>query len=118
MNIYHVAADMTATGESVETRYLDLLFELRQAVSVPIVMKLSPYFSSLPHFAKQLELAGARGLSVFNRFYQPDIDLETRELVHGLHLSSPDEALLRIRWLAILHGRVNQPGRDRRRAWS
>jgi dihydroorotate dehydrogenase (fumarate) len=107
LNVYHVAADMTANAEAVEARYVDLLFGLRQAVTLPVVMKLSPYFSSLPHFVKQLELSGARGVALFNRFYQPDIDLETRKLVHGLHLSSADEALLRIRWLAILHGRVN-----------
>jgi dihydroorotate dehydrogenase (fumarate) len=107
LNVYHVAADMTASAEAVEARYIDLLFGLRQAVTLPIVMKLSPYFSSLPHFVKQLELSGAKGVALFNRFYQPDIDLETRKLVHGLHLSSADEALLRIRWLAILHGRVN-----------
>lgn len=106
LNVYHVAADMTASAEAVEARYIDLLFGLRQAVGLPIVMKLSPHFSSLPHFVKQLELSGARGVALFNRFYQPDIDLETRQLVHGLHLSTPDEALLRVRWLAILHGRV------------
>jgi len=106
LNIYHVAADMTESGDAVEARYLDLLFELRRVVGLPIVMKLSPYFSSLPHFVKQLELSGAKGVALFNRFYQPDIDLETRTLTHGLHLSSADEALLRIRWLAILRGRV------------
>jgi dihydroorotate dehydrogenase (fumarate) len=107
LNVYHVAADMTAAADSVEARYLDLLFGLRQTVSLPIVMKLSPYFSSLPYFVKQLELSGAKGVAMFNRFYQPDIDLETRTLVHGLNLSTVDEALLRIRWLAILRGRVN-----------
>jgi dihydroorotate dehydrogenase (fumarate) len=107
LNVYHVAADMSAGAEAVEARYVDLLFGLRQAVHLPIVMKLSPYFSSLPHFVKQLELSGAKGVALFNRFYQPDIDLETRALTHGMHLSSPEEALLRIRWLAILRGRVD-----------
>lgn len=107
LNVYHVAADMTASAEAVESRYVDLLFGLRQAVGLPIVMKLSPYFSSLPHFVKELELSGAKGVALFNRFYQPDIDLETRTLTHGLHLSTPDEALLRVRWLAILRGRVD-----------
>jgi dihydroorotate dehydrogenase (fumarate) len=106
LNVYHVAADMTASADAVEARYIDLLFGLRQAVDLPIVMKLSPYFSSLPHFVKQLELSGAKGVALFNRFYQPDIDLETRTLAHGMHLSTSDEALLRIRWLAILRGRV------------
>jgi dihydroorotate dehydrogenase (fumarate) len=107
LNVYHVAAEMLESGEAVEARYLRLLRELRSAVSLPIVMKLSPYFSSLPHFVKQLELAGAQGVALFNRFYQPDIDLDTLCVVDQLHLSTPDEALLRIRWLSILHGRTH-----------
>ncbi|WP_310447959.1 dihydroorotate dehydrogenase-like protein [Thiobacillus sp.] len=106
LNVYHVAADMQQSGAEVEARYIDLLTELRQVVSLPIVMKLSPYFSSLPHFVKQLEMAGAQGVALFNRFYQPDIDLEALRMVDQLHLSHPDEALLRIRWIAILHGRT------------
>jgi len=107
LNVYHVAAEMLESGEAVEARYLSLLRELRSAVSLPIVMKLSPFFSSLPHFVKQLELAGAQGVALFNRFYQPDIDLDTLCVVDQLHLSYPDEALLRIRWLSILHGRTH-----------
>ncbi|MCU0841737.1 MAG: dihydroorotate dehydrogenase-like protein [Thiobacillaceae bacterium] len=107
LNAYHVAADPLRTGQVVEARYISLLAELRHAVRIPIVMKLSPYFSSLPHFVKDLEVAGARGVALFNRFYQPDIDLDSLTISHRLHLSYPDEALLRIRWLAILHGRVD-----------
>jgi dihydroorotate dehydrogenase (fumarate) len=106
LNVYHVAAEMLESGESVEARYLGLLRELRSAVSLPIVMKLSPFFSSLPHFVKRLEHEGAQGVSLFNRFYQPDIDLDTLCVVDRLHLSTPEEALLRIRWLSILHGRT------------
>lgn len=106
LNVYHVAADPLVSGQSVEARYISLLAELRAQVEIPIVMKLSPYFSSLPHFIRDLEVAGARGVALFNRFYQPDIDLEHLRISHQLHLSYPDEALLRIRWLAILHGRV------------
>jgi len=106
LNVYHVAADMLESGEAVEARYLSLLRELRSVVSLPIVMKLSPFFSSLPNFVKQLELAGAQGVALFNRFYQPDIDLDKLIVVDQLHLSYPDEALLRIRWLSILHGRT------------
>ena len=106
LNVYHVAADPHFSGEAVEARYLSLLGELRGAVNLPIIMKLSPFFSSLPHFVKELEGAGARGVSLFNRFFQPDIDLDTLRTVDQLHLSYPDEALLRIRWLAILHGRT------------
>jgi len=106
LNVYHVAAEMLESGAAVEARYLSLLRDLRSAVSLPIVMKLSPFFSSLPNFVKQLELAGAQGVALFNRFYQPDIDLDALCVVDQLHLSYPDEALLRIRWLSILHGRT------------
>jgi dihydroorotate dehydrogenase (fumarate) len=106
LNVYYVAGDMHESGAAVEARYLQLLGELRKVVSVPIVMKLPPFLSSLPHFVKQLEQAGARGVALFNRFYQPDIDLDTLCVVDRLHLSYPDEALLRIRWLSILHGRT------------
>ena len=107
LNVYHVAAEMLESGVGVEARYFSLLRELRSVVSIPIVMKLSPFFSSLPHFVKQLELAGAQGVALFNRFYQPDIDLDRLCVVDQLHLSYPDEALLRIRWLSILHGRTH-----------
>jgi dihydroorotate dehydrogenase (fumarate) len=106
LNVYHVAADMHESGEAVEARYRTLLRELRSVVSIPIVMKLPPFFSSLPNFVKQLEFSGAQGVSLFNRFYQPDINLDTLCVVDQLHLSYPDEALLRIRWLSILHGRT------------
>lgn len=106
LNVYHVAANANFSGDAVEARYVSLLAELHGAVKLPITMKLSPFFSSLPHLVKQLEKAGARGVSLFNRFYQPDIDLETLKMVDTLHLSHPDEALLRIRWIAILHGRT------------
>jgi dihydroorotate dehydrogenase (fumarate) len=106
LNVYHVAADMQASGTAVEARYIDLLTELRQVVSLPIVMKLSPFFSSLPHVVRQIEQAGANGVALFNRFYQPDIDLDELRMVDQLHLSHPDEALLRIRWIAILSGRT------------
>ncbi|MBW8364247.1 MAG: dihydroorotate dehydrogenase-like protein [Rhizobium sp.] len=106
LNVYHVAADMHAAGEAVEARYIDLLTALRRVVSLPIVMKLSPFFSSLPHFVRQLEVAGANGVAVFNRFYQPDIDLDEMRMTDQLHLSSAEEALLRIRWIAILYGRT------------
>ncbi|HNQ05462.1 MAG TPA: dihydroorotate dehydrogenase-like protein [Thiobacillaceae bacterium] len=106
LNVYHVAADGDQPAETVETRYLGLLTALRQTVSLPIVMKLSPYFSSLPHFVRQLEQAGARGVALFNRFFQPDIDLESLRVENRLTLSRSDEALLRITWIAILHGRT------------
>jgi dihydroorotate dehydrogenase (fumarate) len=106
LNVYYVAADAQASGRVVEDRYVELLTDLRAAVSLPIAMKLSPFFSSLPHFVQRLEQAGAQGVALFNRFYQPDIDLEDLRMLDQLHLSSAEEALLRIRWIAILHGRT------------
>ncbi len=106
LNIYHLAANSDESGDAVEQRYLDILRELKSQVSVPIVMKLSSQFSSPIHFAKRLEAAGADGIALFNRFYQPDIDLETLEVVPKLELSSSAEALLRIRWTALLYGRT------------
>jgi len=107
LNVYHIAADRLASSEAVESRYLEILHELKQHVSLPVTMKLSSQFSSPIHFAQQLETAGADGLALFNRFYQPDIDLETLEVIPTLKLSSPEEALLRIRWIALMYGRVN-----------
>lgn len=107
LNIYHLAANAEESSVDVENRYLDILQELKVHVSVPIVMKLSSQFSSPIHFAKRLEEAGASGIALFNRFYQPDIDLETLEVVPKLELSSSSEALLRIRWTALLYGRTN-----------
>ena len=106
LNVYHVAADPSESGDDVEARYLALLAELKRVVGVPVVMKLPPFFSSLTHFVKRLEAGGADGVSLFNRFFQPDIDLENLEMVEQLHLSTPEEALLRIRWIAILRGQT------------
>jgi dihydroorotate dehydrogenase (fumarate) len=106
LNIYHVAANAEESSDAVENRYLDILRELKDNVSLPITMKLSSQFSSPIHFAKRLEAAGANGIALFNRFYQPDIDLETLEVLPKLELSSSSEALLRIRWTALLYGRT------------
>ncbi|MEQ1637162.1 MAG: dihydroorotate dehydrogenase-like protein [Methylococcales bacterium] len=107
LNIYHLAANAEENSETVENRYLAILQELKRHVTIPITLKLSPQFSSPIHFAKRLEAAGANGLALFNRFYQPDIDLETLEVLPKLELSTPAEALLRIRWTALLYGRAN-----------
>jgi dihydroorotate dehydrogenase (fumarate) len=106
LNVYHLAADPAESGAAVEARYLDLLRSLRAAVSIPIVMKLSPNFSALPHFVQQLEAAGANGVALFNSLFQPDIDLDTLRMEDRLHLSRPEDALTRIRWIAILAGRT------------
>ena len=106
LNIYHMAANAEESSDDVENRYLDILQELKGHVSLPIIMKLSSQFSSPIHFAKRLEAAGAYGIALFNRFYQPDIDLETLEVLPKLELSTPSEALLRVRWTALLYGRI------------
>lgn len=106
LNVYHIAADPIETGDAVEARYLALLTELKRTVAVPVVMKLPPFFASLPNFVRRLEAGGAAGVSLFNRFFQPDIDLDSLEMVDRLELSSPDEALLRIRWIAILRAQT------------
>jgi dihydroorotate dehydrogenase (fumarate) len=107
LNVYYVAADPAETSHDVEARYINLLEDLRQHVSLPITMKLSSQFSSILSMAQQLEAAGANGLALFNRFYQPDVDLESLKVIPKLELSSSMESLLRIRWVALLHGRVN-----------
>ena len=106
LNVYYIPAGPNEDCCAVENRYLEVLTAVREQVSIPITMKLSAQFSSPVHFAVRLEQAGADGLVVFNRFYQPDIDLDTLEVTPQLALSSSEESLMRIRWLAILYGRT------------
>jgi dihydroorotate dehydrogenase (fumarate) len=107
LNAYYIAADIKQSGEQVEQRYLELLKALKQAVNLPVTVKLGSQFSSLPHFITKLQGAGADGVSLFNRFYQPDIDLETLAVAPRLHYSNSQESLLRIRWIAILYRQVD-----------
>jgi dihydroorotate dehydrogenase (fumarate) len=107
LNVYLLATEPEESGAFVEKRVIDVVRTVRQTVSIPLAVKLSPFFSSLPHLARSLEEAGAAGLTVFNRFYQPDIDVEKLEAASRLRLSDSTELLLRLRWLAILSGRVN-----------
>jgi dihydroorotate dehydrogenase (fumarate) len=107
LNVYYVAADVTESAGEVEKRYLDVLAHLKNAVTIPIAIKLSPQFSSPVHFASQLHGAGAGGLVIFNRFYQSDINLESLEVEPRLELSSSYESLLRIRWTAMLRGTLD-----------
>jgi dihydroorotate dehydrogenase (fumarate) len=106
LNVYYVAADPLQSGEEVENRYLQLLADLRAQVNIPVAMKLSSQFSSVAHMVNKLQQAGADGVVLFNRFYQPDIDLDTLSIKPHIELSSPLESLLRIRWIALLRGRV------------
>jgi dihydroorotate dehydrogenase (fumarate) len=107
INVYYVAADADENALEVERRYLDVLAHLEDAVSVPVAIKLSPQFSSPLHFARHLNQAGAHAVVIFNRFYQSDIDLETLAVEPKLELSDPYEALLRVRWAAILRGALD-----------
>jgi dihydroorotate dehydrogenase (fumarate) len=101
-----VATDLLEDAWSVERRVVDIVAVLKESIAIPIAVKLSPFYSSLPHLAAQLDRIGADGLILFNRFYQPDIDPLTLETVPQLHLSDSSELLLRLRWLAILYGRL------------
>jgi len=106
LNIYYLPGDPYISGRDVEQRYVDVLLLVKDAVTVPIAVKLSPYFSSTGEMAARLDEAGADGLVLFNRFLQPDIDPETLTLVPGVGLSSPAEARLPRTWIALLRGRV------------
>ena len=107
LNIYFVPADLDLTGAEVESRYVDLVAEVKQSLTIPLAVKIGPYFSALGNMAKRLVTAGADGLVLFNRFYQPDIDLEHMETHPTLHLSVSDELSLSLRWIALLRGHVN-----------
>lgn len=104
LNAWYLPSDPKVSGEAIEDHHISLLQELKIAVSIPVGMKLSPFFSSLPHFVHQAEMAGAAGISLFNRFFQPDIDLETLSIVDRVQLSSSADTLLAMRWIAILRG--------------
>jgi len=104
LNIYFVAAALDQSADEVESRYLDLVADVKQSISIPLAVKIGPYFSALGNMAVRLVEAGADGLVLFNRFFQPDIDLEHLEARPQLFLSSPQELSLPLRWIAILHG--------------
>jgi dihydroorotate dehydrogenase (fumarate) len=106
LNVYYVSSSPGLAGSEVEWRYLELVRSVRQTIGIPLAVKLSPYFSSVANLARQLVEAGADGLVLFNRFYQPDLDLDTLEVTPRLVLSSSEELRLPLRWIAILHRRV------------
>ena len=107
LNVYRVAADPTHASTRIEDETVALVGEVVEAVDVPVAVKLSPQWTALAHLAGRLADAGAAGLVLFNRFYQPDLDLETLAPAPELHLSTPDELRLPLRWVALLHGRVD-----------
>jgi dihydroorotate dehydrogenase (fumarate) len=107
LNMYYLSADPDLTGKELEDNYVDLVAEVKAAVSIPLAVKLSPFITSLPNFARRLATAGADGLVLFNRFYQPDFDLEELEVVRTLELSDSHDLLLPLRWISILHGKID-----------
>lgn len=106
LNVYYIPTDARETSAEVEKRTLDIVKAVKAEVKIPVAVKLSPFFSALAHFALELEAAGADGLVLFNRFFQPDINVEELLAEPSLQLSGPGDLLLRLRWLAVLHGHV------------
>jgi dihydroorotate dehydrogenase (fumarate) len=105
-NVYFIAADLDMVGRDVEQRYLGILRAVKAAVPIPVAMKLSPFFSAFGNMARQLDDAGADALVLFNRFYQPDFDLDALDVVPNLQLSTPGEIRLPLLWIAVLAGRI------------
>jgi dihydroorotate dehydrogenase (fumarate) len=106
LNVYYIPTDPNLPGVDVERMYLEDVRTVKSAVTIPVAVKLNPYFSNMAHMAKQFDEAGADALVLFNRFYQPDIDLDELEVKPNLVLSTPQEMRLPLRWIAILHGRI------------
>lgn len=107
LNTFALATDISQTSAEIEQQILDLVSQVRHAVAIPVSVKLSQSFTSIPHFCARLEEVGVRGISIFNRFYQPDFDIETMEVRPTLHFSTPSELLPRLHWAAILYGHLN-----------
>lgn len=106
LNLYYLATDPNVSSNELEDRYVGLVNDVANQISIPLAVKLSPFVTALPNFARRLTEAGARGIVLFNRFYQPDFDLEELEVVPNLVLSNSNELRLPLRWIAILYGRV------------
>lgn len=106
LNLYDLATDSARGGDAVEREQLEVVNQIKARVKIPLAVKLSPFYTSPAHFARRLDEAGVDGLVIFNRFYQPDIDVEELEVLPIVKLSHPDELLLRLRWLAILSGKI------------
>ena len=106
LNVYFMATNPDMDGRQVEQVYIDILEEVKSVVSIPVAIKIGPYFSAFANMAQRLDKAGADGLVLFNRFYQPDIDLEELTVVPNLSLSSSYDMRLPLRWIALLYGRI------------
>jgi dihydroorotate dehydrogenase (fumarate) len=106
LNLYYIPTDPALPAADIEDAQVDLVGAIKSKISIPLAVKLSPYYTSLPHFARRLADAGADGLVIFNRFYQPDFDLENLEVMDNLDLSTAADLRLPLRWISILHGQV------------
>jgi len=106
LNIYYIPTDMNLSSAQIEQNYLDILKAVKSVVTIPVAVKLSPFFTNFANMARQLDQAGADGLVLFNRFYQPDIDLEALEVKPNLLLSTPMAMRVPLRWIAMLYGRI------------
>ena len=107
LNLYDLATNPEVTSQELEQRHINLVRDVRQQINIPIAVKLSPFYTTLPNFTQRLAEVGANGLVLFNRFYQPDFDLDELSVVPNLVLSKSDELRLPLRWIAILHGRID-----------
>jgi len=107
LNLYFIPTDPDLTAQELENAQVELVAEVKSAISIPLAVKLSPFVTALPNFARRIVEAGANGLVLFNRFYQPDFDLEELEIVHNLDLSTSADLRLPLRWISILHGKIN-----------
>jgi dihydroorotate dehydrogenase (fumarate) len=106
LNVYSIPTEMDRSSAEIEQVYIDIVKAVKSVISIPVAMKLSPFFSNMANMAKRLDQAGVNALVLFNRFYQPDINLEQLEVETNINLSTPQEMRLPLRWLAILYGRV------------
>ena len=106
LNIYSIPTNPDVTAEEIETSYLTIVASVKAQVKIPVAVKLSPFFTNFAHFARRLDQQGADGLVLFNRFYQPDIDLDALVVTPNIHLSAPGEIRLPMRWIAMLHRRI------------
>jgi dihydroorotate dehydrogenase (fumarate) len=105
--MYYIPTDAALSSQELEKTYIDLVSDVKKQINLPLAVKLSPFFTSLPSLAKGLEQAGADGLVLFNRFIQPDLDIETLEVIPSLQLSTSSELRLPLRWTALLYGKVH-----------
>lgn len=107
LNLYYLVTDPNMKSDDVENAQVELVAEVKSAISIPLAVKLSPYITALPNFAKRIVAAGADGLVLFNRFYQPDFDLDELNVVHNLELSSSSDLRLPLRWISIMYGNIH-----------